>query len=67
MIAVSALTDKAFILEEPQVLTDISLGGAKSFEQLPNESLALEQHANDEQAQRMRNTTQNSRRLVSML
>ncbi len=49
MIAVSALADEALILEEPQVLADISLGRAKSFKQLPNESFALEQHANDEQ------------------
>ena len=49
------------------MLADVSLGGAKSFKQLPNESFALEQHANNEQPQRMRNTTQDSRRLVSML
>ncbi len=49
------------------MLADVSLGGAKSFQQLPNESLALEQHANDEQPQRMRDTTQNSRGFVGML
>ena len=67
MIAVASLADEALVLEESQMLAYVSFGSTKSFEQLPSETLAVEQHANDEQPQWMRDATQNSRGFVSVL
>jgi hypothetical protein len=67
VIAVPTLADKALILQKAQMLANVPFGSAKSLEQFPDEPLALEQHANDKQPQRMRHATQNSRSFVSML